>query len=53
MYLAFTLTERDPPLKQEGAEEIRKYEKKVTEKLKAGVPLEILDFVHYMRQQNL
>lgn len=49
LYLAFTLTERDPPLKQEGADEFRNYQKKVTERLKGGVPLEIIDLLHYMK----
>jgi len=50
LYLAFTLTERDPPLKQEGADELMSYQKKLTERMKAGVPLEVLDLAHYMRQ---
>jgi hypothetical protein len=53
MYLAFTLTERDPPLRQEGADELMNYQKKLTEKMKTGVPLEIVDFMHYMKQQGI
>lgn len=54
MYLAFTLGERDHPLKQEGADELMNYKKKVTEQMnKQGTPLEILDFFHFMRQQGV
>ena len=53
LYLAFTLTERDPPLKQEGADELVNYQKKLTERMKGGVPLEVVEFGHFMAKENL
>lgn len=53
MYLAFTLTEKDPPLKQEGADELVNYQKKLTERMKHGVPLEVVEFAHFMAKEKL
>lgn len=43
LYLAFTQTERDAPLAQEGSDEIRKYEQLVRDQARKGTPLEIVE----------
>ncbi len=53
LYLAFTLTESEAPLTQDGAEEIKRYETGIREQAKKGVPLEILDLLNFMRVNKL
>lgn len=50
---AMTLTERDPPLPQEGAEEIKRYEDTLRNQAKKGTPLEIIELLHFMKQNKL
>lgn len=51
--LAFTQTESEPPLAQEGAEEIKKYETLIKEQARKGTPLEIVELLNFMRQSRL
>ncbi len=45
--------EREAPLQQEGADEIRKYDQMLREQARKGTPLEIMELITFMRQQNL
>lgn len=44
-----TQVESDVPLAQEGAEGIRKYENMIKDQARRGTPLEIVEFLNFMR----
>lgn len=41
------------PLTQEGTEEIRKYELLIRDQAKKGVPIEVVELIHFMNQNKL
>ena len=48
------MSDREPPLKQEGSDEIKRYDTKIRDQFKKGViPLEIVDLLHFMRQSEM
>ena len=49
LYLAFTQTERDPPMAQEGSDEIQKYNQMLKDKMRTTTPLEVIELVTYMK----
>ena len=51
--LAFLQTDRDQPLTQEGADEIRKYESLIKDQARKGIPLEIMDLCHHINTNKL
>jgi hypothetical protein len=53
LYLAFTLSESESPLQQDGADEIKRYETTIRDQAKKGIPLEVVDLMNFMRVNKL
>ncbi len=53
LYLAFTQTDRDIPLAQEGADEIQRYNSMLRDQVRRSTPMEVVELINFMKQNTL